>query len=341
MQMLQIAPSLYFNVMERLSTNNELDALRVFIDDSAHAVFVVDTQSEEICLANKIAVQGCGGGNPIGWPVSTFVHIPEDSANTGLAYFDNQWQLISEKSFEIQGRSLIKVTIREHPAVPPREAMHASQKIIALLLHRFNSPLTGLQGYLGLMMGDEHEAGRNSRHIGKMREGIGSLMSIMQELELLYSIGDEPTTVNNLTEEHLSDLIGEVVSDYSDVARKRIRLMSGRLGQTVNTQPSRLKGIISFLLDNALEHGNDPDDIVIVDTDCPNCIRVTNFGRPIPESTVAQLFHPFVTTKSQSMGVGLSIVSLLARQIGATVMLTSNTAENGITFSVYLPPDAY
>lgn len=339
MQMLQIAPSLYFNVMDRLSTSPELDALRVFIDDSPNAVFIVDAATQEICLANKIAVLGCGGGNPLGWPVATFVHIPKESANIGLVYFDSQWQLMSEKPFEIEGRNLVKVSIREHPAVPPRETMHAAQKIIALLLHRFNSPLTGLQGYLGLMMGDEHAAGRNTRHIGKMREGIGSLMSIMQELELLYAISDEPTTVSNLTQEVLFELMEAVIADYATEARQRIRVMGSRADHTVNTHASRLKGIISFLLDNALEHGAASDSVVLLDLDCPNSIRVTNFGKPIPESTVPQLFHPFVTTKSQSMGVGLSIVSLLARQIGATVMLTSNTAENGITFSVYLPPD--
>jgi len=65
-------------------------------------------------------------------------------------------------------------------------------------------------------------------------------------------------------------------------------------------------------------------------------VSVADEGRGIPEEFRAHLFEPGRTGRPGGTGLGLAISQLLARQIGATLMLDS-TGPGGTTFSLTVP----
>jgi len=65
-------------------------------------------------------------------------------------------------------------------------------------------------------------------------------------------------------------------------------------------------------------------------------ISVRDSGPGIPMQLSGRLFEPFVTTKPNGLGLGLSIVSSIVAAHGGTIG-SHNAAEGGAVFSITLP----
>ncbi len=65
-------------------------------------------------------------------------------------------------------------------------------------------------------------------------------------------------------------------------------------------------------------------------------IEVADTGPGISEDIAARLFQPFVTSKANGMGIGLSISSRIIEAHGGTLSASRN-AEGGATFRIELP----
>jgi two-component system sensor histidine kinase DctS len=63
---------------------------------------------------------------------------------------------------------------------------------------------------------------------------------------------------------------------------------------------------------------------------------VTDQGRGIPPEVASQLFTPFFTTKTEGMGLGLSLCRTVVEQHGGVLNFTSDS-QNGTQFSFTLP----
>ncbi|WP_442582016.1 ATP-binding protein [Mesorhizobium sp. ASY16-5R] len=98
--------------------------------------------------------------------------------------------------------------------------------------------------------------------------------------------------------------------------------------------------ILRNLIENALLHG-DPDRPVHVTISADATLSVTNEGPVVPAAQLAQLTRRFKrnTSSVQGSGLGLAIVDRLARQMGATLTLTSPARgrEDGFEAQLRLP----
>ncbi len=66
-------------------------------------------------------------------------------------------------------------------------------------------------------------------------------------------------------------------------------------------------------------------------------LRAENDGPGVPEAELERIFDPFVTSKSDGVGLGLSIASRIAEQHGGFIEARNLPGEAGVVFSVYLP----
>ena len=104
----------------------------------------------------------------------------------------------------------------------------------------------------------------------------------------------------------------------------------------------RIEQVVSNLVANAIQHG---DAHAAVDVELqyePDAltIAVANLGTPISEDIRPRLFQPFARAASgeprNGLGLGLFIVSEIARAHGGTVSVTS-CEPDGTRFMVRLP----
>ena len=67
-------------------------------------------------------------------------------------------------------------------------------------------------------------------------------------------------------------------------------------------------------------------------------ITVTDHGHGVPRQLGDNIFHPFVTTKRDGLGVGLAISKTIVQSCGGTLTYADNPA-GGAVFTIDLPPD--
>jgi len=105
--------------------------------------------------------------------------------------------------------------------------------------------------------------------------------------------------------------------------------------------PVGVRRIVENLVANACESGEDAPVTVTVEGDSTDDgpvvrIVVADEGPGIPGEMRKRIFDPFVTTKPDGSGLGLSIVRRLASDFEGTVRLESGPGE-GAVFVVTLP----
>jgi two-component system sensor kinase FixL len=67
-------------------------------------------------------------------------------------------------------------------------------------------------------------------------------------------------------------------------------------------------------------------------------ITVTDHGHGVPRQLGDNIFHPFVTTKRDGLGVGLAISRTIVQSCGGSLTYADNPA-GGAVFTIDLPPD--
>jgi signal transduction histidine kinase len=113
------------------------------------------------------------------------------------------------------------------------------------------------------------------------------------------------------------------------------------IGRPVEADPRYVARLLSNLLKNALVYGaaDQPVDVVVAAFD-KFVLSVRNSGPQIPEHTQRHLFSPFtrgaVRPDQNGLGLGLFIVSEIARAHGGTVSVASTAAETRFSFQMPL-----
>jgi signal transduction histidine kinase len=313
--------------------------LRLLIDDISLPVFILCNPDDTIVCANKMAIEASGGGQLTGWPIQTFVIDLGDPGLPDRVYFGNQWLMRRSEAFVWQDQNYRKVALFTDPSIPSEDGLECISKHSGMLMHRFHSPLTGIQGFTSLMAQSiDRNDGRSLRYLNSIQSGIIHLIDMLKELDLMQTLERNTEIIYTSETVQVDKMITSFIQMQLPEIADRIEFRSETEEDSVLSNASKIQYLLSLLLTNAAEHTSGQDKPILIEAFESRSVRVTNFGLPIPANIEAKLYHPFVTSKSQSLGIGLTLAQLVARQIGATVVLRQNDAELGITFEILFPP---
>lgn len=327
------------NKLERSKKNPDicsLNNLRNIISDIKDPVFIINTEDGTISEANKSALAACKSNCLVGESFYEIVHTEKKSSLSSPVFFNNRWYNIQKDLLDWEGKTYIKVILRQNPSVPDDDTLFTIRKMISVLIHRLRSPLTGMQGYLELI--EDVESKSNQRKLGKIDEGLNHIFEMMDELELLHNVKSNVYHKPSKEQTNPETVINEILFDYPADVRNRIELLNPQGHCEFNYNPVELKKILRLLVDNAVEHPSGKNQEVKIHIASTRCIKISNGGKPIPSKITDKLFFPFVTSKVNNMGIGLTFAQLLAARRRAAILLTENSIKNGVSFSFCLPP---
>jgi len=143
----------------------------------------------------------------------------------------------------------------------------------------------------------------------------------------------------------ISDLVNEMLDDFFNRQRDRIRLNNRAGDLRVSLDEARISLLLKNLLSNALRYS--PADAGAVELGIDRegqelVFRVTDNGPGMSQEQAARLGEPFYrgdpsrTRETGGTGLGLYLALLVARAHGGSLQLT-NPGEHGASFEVRIP----
>ncbi len=283
-------------------------------------------------------------------------HFPAEVSSSVVTDSDGKPTALIILVNDISTRKLLQTRLIEN------ERFVASGKLAASVAHEINTPLQAIQSSLNLLekvsTPEEHR-----RFLNTAREEIRRVGIIVRQLLDLYrpmTSTPVPMDIGTLIDRILLLMSKQIRGAGVVVTTDVMPDMPGVWGH-----PNELTQIIYNLLSNAIEAMPKGGTLAVasrlVDPDepaealypdafrCPQTpatplsrsihVSIGDTGQGIAPDLLPHIFEPFVTTRDQGTGQGLTITMQIVKQLGG-YMLVESTPGQGSTFRVVLPVDA-
>jgi len=210
------------------------------------------------------------------------------------------------------------------------------------LAHEIKNPLTPIQlsaerlrhKYLGKLPPEDGRVLDRATHtIVQQVEAMKAMVNDFSDYAKPSKLQIEPLRVD--------DFLGEVIALYEGGSQQVI-VQPGAPGIAMEADPVRLRQVLHNLLKNALEAGGVNGRVVVSSRvgeeegrDFVE-IAVTDNGPGFDPDLIAQVFEPYITTKTKGTGLGLAIVKRIVAEHGGVVH-AENPIEGGGRVVLRLP----
>ncbi len=229
------------------------------------------------------------------------------------------------------------------------ELVHISRltalgEMSSALAHELNQPLSAIANYLnGVQRLLKAEPGGGNE---KIRDALNKAVEqalragdIIRRLREFVARGE--------TEQH-AESVAKLVEEASALGLVGARQLGVRVvfdldkrANYVLVDKIQIQQVLLNLIRNAMEAMADGPRRELTIASSPAAdgmieLRIMDTGPGLDESVASRLFQPFVTTKSQGMGVGLSICRTIVEAHGGQIWADSNP-EGGTVFHLTIP----
>ncbi len=232
------------------------------------------------------------------------------------------------------------------------EKLQALGQLAGGVAHGLNNFLTVINGYTDLLMGKVprsnplHESVAQIKKAGEQAVGLVAPLLAFSQGQILWAKVLDVNEVVKEAETTLRARLGEEI--------RLTTVLSPTLGP-VKADPEQLQQVLMNLAANAHDAMRTGGSLVIetqnVDLDESYAaknpgvnpgpyvhLKVTDTGSGMSIETLAHLFEPFYTTKTQGQGLGLGLATVygIVKQSGGSIRAESELGK-GTTFHIYLP----
>ena len=226
--------------------------------------------------------------------------------------------------------------IAETELIKQKEMVILREQLIAVLGHDLRNPLSAIAIAVDLLI--------ETSDITSLRLLTTIKKSSDRMIELVMNIMDFARTrlgegiVLKRQDMEVEPLIQQLVSELKLVYPKRDIITNIQVKNIVFCDSHRIAQLVSNLLSNALNHGNNSSPVYVhaKEDDGDVEITVTNKGKPIPIHIHENIFAPFTREGNRpsqnGLGLGLFICSEIAQAHGGSLTFTSTDEETCFTF---------
>jgi len=248
------------------------------------------------------------------------------------------FRAIERRSYE---RGLVAARTQAEAAV---DAEHRTsilrEQFIAVLGHDLKNPLAALAAGVRMLGEGESLSDRGRLVVKEMGASVARATALVGNV-LDFARGRLGGGLALATQDQdLTPVLDQVVSEIRAIAPDRQVIAEFSIARTVKCDPGRIGQLASNLISNAVTHGAPgiPIEVEAHTTGDSFSLSVTNGGAPISAPAREQLFQPFfredVRRSQQGLGLGLFIVSEIAKAHGGAIDVVSTDEFTRFTFTM-------
>ncbi|MGA6967702.1 MAG: PAS domain S-box protein, partial [Xanthobacteraceae bacterium] len=205
-------------------------------------------------------------------------------------------------------------------------------EMASALTHELNQPLSAITNYLQgsrrlLENSPDKRAGLIRDAMGKAAEQALRAGQVIQRLREFVARGETEKRIENVKK-----LVEEATALALIAAKEqsiRVSLQFGTSNHLVLVDKVQIQQVLLNLLRNAIEAMQSSVRRELVVSTAPVAddmvaVSVADTGAGIAPDIISSLFQPFVTTKQQGLGIGLSISRTIIESHGGQIMVEPN-----------------
>jgi signal transduction histidine kinase len=210
------------------------------------------------------------------------------------------------------------------------------ERLVTVVSHDLRSPLNAITVSAQHLQLDasEGQAKVLSRIVNSARRMESMIHDLLDFARVRHGIGIPV----QLQPARLGEICRSALEEVRTALPNRAILLDVTGDDSATLDPARVEQVVSNLVTNALKHGaaGAPVRVNVTEDGAGVRLEVTNQGAPIPQHLAPTLFDPFRPGDAAgSFGLGLFIVSEVARAHGGTVSVRSG--EERTSFTVAFP----
>lgn len=225
-------------------------------------------------------------------------------------------------------------------------ANQAKTDFLAHISHEIRTPIGAILGFTEMLQRSNHGLHtEQQQHLARVQSNGTHLLQLLNDLLDLSKIEAGQLTVERIEAKPfrlLTDILASLESRAIDKGLTLTMSVYDGIPESIQTDPTRLRQIVTNLIGNAIKFTSDGSVEVLIETlptDELLRIHIQDSGVGIPAAAQASVFEPFqqadetVNRNFGGTGLGLPISRKLARALGGDITVAS-AAGKGSTFTV-------
>jgi PAS domain S-box-containing protein len=223
-----------------------------------------------------------------------------------------------------------------------RRAEEFRNNLLGIVGHDLRNPLGAIVGFAHVLGRSGGLDERQLRVVQRIQECAAKTVRIANDLVDITRVESGSLSVD-LRPARLDEICTEIAAEAETAFPGREVRVDGRDDPAVRCDPERVSQAVSNLVVNALKHGAHDRPVTIEWSTGKGaaCVRVHNWGPPIPAAVREHLFEPFrqgtrTRARSEGIGLGLYIANEIARAHGGSIEARSDEIE-GTFFTLRFP----
>jgi signal transduction histidine kinase len=199
----------------------------------------------------------------------------------------------------------------------------AQRQFVANASHELRTPLTVQRTLLQLALADPNASADTLRSACEELLDLGRQQE--QLIDALLTLATSYDGIDQRERFDLADLTSRIVLEHRAEAKARdVQLRTALTPSKITGDVPLTASLVTNLVANAIRH-NVPGGTVDIAT-ADGRLTVSNTGRTIPPDEISRLAEPFQRAESQGHGLGLAIITAVARAHEAQLTIEPNPA---------------
>jgi len=242
---------------------------------------------------------------------------------------------------QCQAESQLSKLSTEHERIVQMEKLSAMGQMIGEIAHQINNPLVGVMNLAQLAQREAKDPERTCEILGQIHQAGSDCRTFVQRMLEFTKISRFERVPTDMCE-----LVRETLSLFQQSTKYHTETMI-QLPQDpiiLSVDPTLIRHALFNLLNNAAQ-ASEWNGVIAVRLmqgkdergDGPGwSLVVEDQGSGLSKETLGKLFVPFFTTRSEGIGLGLSVVQHIVVQHAGQI-IAENRPEGGARFTIWLP----